>query len=158
MSTTINPYVTLNGTCAEAVAFWAAALKGDAQVMRMGDSPIEVAPEHKDRVMHAAIRAGSLLLMASDSMPQHPVPDGGNVSISLNFTDKDEQTRVWNELSARHGGDAARRSVLGTLRDVHRQVRRPVDAEPRGAALLTGAGGGAGSTATAGTARRRQVQ
>src|SRR5262245_58745729 len=100
MSTTINPYVTLNGTCAEAVAFWAAALKGDAQVMRMGDSPMEVPPEHKDRVMHAAIRAGSLLLMASDSMPQQPVPDGGNVSISLNFTDKDEQTRVWNELSA----------------------------------------------------------
>lgn len=100
MAVTVNPYVTLNGTCADAVAFWAAALQADAQVMRMGDSPMAVPPEHKDRVMHATLETGTFVLMASDSQPEHPVPAGGNVSISLNFTDRDEQTRVWDALSA----------------------------------------------------------
>lgn len=100
MATTLNPYVTLNGNCAEAVAFWAEALGGEAQVMRMGDSPMPVPPEAKDRVMHATIRTASLVLMASDAMMgQAPPPGAGMVSISLNFTDKDEQTRVWDRLA-----------------------------------------------------------
>ena len=99
MSTTINPYVTLNGNCAEAVAFWAEALGGEAQVMRMGDSPMPVPPEAKDRVMHATIRAGAVVLMASDAMTGQAPGGAGMVSISLNFTDKDEQTKVWDRLS-----------------------------------------------------------
>ncbi len=99
MATTINPYVTLNGNCAEAVAFWAEALGGEAQVMRMGDSPMPVPPEAKDRVMHATIKTASLVLMASDAMTGQAAASPGIVSISLNFTDKDEQTRVWDRLA-----------------------------------------------------------
>ncbi|MGE3706662.1 MAG: VOC family protein [Vicinamibacterales bacterium] len=101
MATTLNPYVTLNGNCAEAVAFWTAALGATSQVMRMGDSPMPVPPEAKDRVMHATIKTDALTLMASDAMMgQSPSGGGGSVAISLNFTDKDEQTRVWDRLSA----------------------------------------------------------
>jgi PhnB protein len=100
MATTISPYVTLNGNCAEAVAFWAEALGGEAQVMRMGDGPMPVPPEAQDRVMHATIKTASLVLMASDAMTgQAPAASPGIVSISLNFTDKDEQTRVWDRLA-----------------------------------------------------------
>lgn len=99
MAMTLNPYVTLNGNCAEAVAFWSAALGATAQVMKMGDSPMPVPPDQKDRVMHATIKKDSLTLMASDSMAGQPVTAGGQVSISLSFTDKDEQTAVWDRLA-----------------------------------------------------------
>lgn len=98
MPTTLNPYVTLNGNCAEAVAFWSDALGGTSHVMRMGDSPMPVPPEAKDRVMHATIKTDHLVLMCSDAMGGQAGP-GTQVSISLNFTDKDEQTRVWERLS-----------------------------------------------------------
>ena len=101
MATTLNPYVTLNGNCAEAVEFWAQALGATTHIMRMGDSPMPVPPEAKDRVMHATIKTDTVVLMASDAMMAQPVPGGGGaLSISLNFTDKDEQTRVWARLSA----------------------------------------------------------
>ena len=99
MATTINPYVTLNGNCAEAVEFWAAALGATTNVMRMGDSPMPVTPETKDRVMHATLKTDSLTFMASDAMLGQAGVSGGMVSISLNFTDTDEQTRVWDRLS-----------------------------------------------------------
>lgn len=99
MATTMNPYVTLNGNCAEAVKFWSDALGATSHIMRMGDSPMPVPPEAKDLVMHATIKTDSLILMASDGMgAQAPAP-GNQVSISLNFTDKEEQTRVWERLS-----------------------------------------------------------
>jgi PhnB protein len=98
---TLNPYVQLNGNCAEAVRFWADALGATAQVMRMGDAPMNVPPEAKDRVMHATLRTDTLVLMASDAMVGAPASTGqGPISISLNFTDTDEQSRVWQKLSA----------------------------------------------------------
>ena len=100
MATTVNPYVTLNGDCAEAVAFWAAALGATTHIFRMGESPMPVPPEAKDRVMHATLKTDSLTIMASDTMPGQPDSASGNVTVSLNFTDKDEQTRVWDQLSA----------------------------------------------------------
>jgi PhnB protein len=99
MATTLNPYVTLDGNCAEAVEFWSKALGATAQVFKVGDSPVEAPPEAKDRIMHATIKTDTLTLMASDAMNGQPVSQGGPVSISLNFTDKDEQTSVWQRLS-----------------------------------------------------------
>ena len=99
MATTINPYITLNGNCAEAVVFWADALGATTNIMRMGDSPMPVPPEQKDRVMHATLKTDSLTLMASDAMLGAAGDTGGMVSVSLNFTDKDEQTRIWDRLS-----------------------------------------------------------
>lgn len=99
MATTMNPYVTLNGNCAEAVKFWSDALGATSHIMRMGDSPMPVPPEAKDRVMHATIKTDSLIFMASDGMGGPAPAPGSQVSISLNFTEKDEQTRVWERLS-----------------------------------------------------------
>lgn len=99
MAININPYVTLDGNAEEAVKFWAEALGGKAEIMKMGDSPMPVPPEHKNRVMHATIRTDTFALMASDSMPGQPADKGSSVAISLNFTSADEQTRVWERLS-----------------------------------------------------------
>ena len=99
MATTINPYVMFDGNCEEAVKFWAEVLGAELDIRRMGDSPMPVPPEAKNRVMHATVKAGALLLMASDSMVGQPEERGGPISLSLHFTKKEEQTRVWDRLA-----------------------------------------------------------
>jgi len=98
MPTTINPYLTLDGNCAEAMKYWGDILNIKPEIMLMGDSPMPVGAESKNRVMHATLKADGFLLMASDSMHRKPVQMGGPVSLSLNFDDKAEQTRVWERL------------------------------------------------------------
>jgi PhnB protein len=101
MPTSLNPYVNLLGNCEEAVNFWGKALNAEVKIMRMGDSPMPVPPEAKNLVMHATVKAGNLLLMASDTMPGQAAPQrGDDVSLSLGFDTKEEQQRVWDALSA----------------------------------------------------------
>lgn len=98
MATTMNPYVTLDGNCEEAVGFWTRALGASSHIMRMGDSPMPVPPEAAARVMHATIKTDHLTLMASDAMQGQSPTRGSQVAISLNFTDPAEQSRVWEKL------------------------------------------------------------
>jgi len=98
MPTTLNPYVTLDGNCEAAARFWASILNGEVTLHRMGDSPMPVPPEAKNRIMHASIKAEGFLLMASDSMPGQTVSKGGPISLSLNFDSPSEQQRVWDAL------------------------------------------------------------
>jgi len=98
MNLSLNPYVTFDGNCEKAVTFWAKVLEIEPQIMRMGDSPMPVPPGSKNRVMHATLRKAGFVLMASDSMPGQPVAQGNNVSLSIAFTDKNEQTKVWEGL------------------------------------------------------------
>jgi PhnB protein len=100
MATTVNPYVNFDGNCESAVNFWAEALGGELRIMRMGDSPMSVPAEAKNRVMHATVTAGEVRIMASDGMPGQSLGAGGQVALSLNFTDREEQTRVWQRLAA----------------------------------------------------------
>jgi PhnB protein len=41
-----------------------------------------------------------MTLMASDTQPGQGVKGGNQVHLSLNFTDKDQQTAVWEKLAA----------------------------------------------------------
>jgi PhnB protein len=99
MATTINPYLTLDGNCAEAMKYWGDILNIKPEIMLMGDSPMQVPPEAKNRVMHSFLKADGFALMASDGMHGEPVQMGGPVSLSLNFDSTEEQTRVWDRLA-----------------------------------------------------------
>jgi len=100
MKTTINPYLNFDGNTEEAMKFYAEALGAKLEIRRMGDSPMPVAAEHKNRVMHAALKTDGITLMASDTQPGQSVQNGSSVHLSLNFTDKGEQRRVWDRLAA----------------------------------------------------------
>ena len=99
MSMELHPYLNFDGKTAEAMNFYAEALGGTLQIMRFGDSPMPVPPEHKDRVMHATLRTPGLTIMASDTMPGQPSTPGNTVHLSLNFSTVEEQDRVWEKLS-----------------------------------------------------------
>jgi PhnB protein len=96
--TTLHPYLNFDGNTEEAMRFYAECLGGNLEVMRFGDSPMKVPAEQKNLVMHATLKTDGLVLMASDRQPGQPIMNGNSVHLSLNFTDKSEQQRVWERL------------------------------------------------------------
>ncbi len=99
MSTQLHPYLNFDGRTEEAMRFYAQAIGGELTLMRMGDSPMPVPEEVKNRIMHAGLRLPGLTLMASDSRPGEPVVNGNSVHLSLNFDSPEAQDAAWNGLT-----------------------------------------------------------
>lgn len=96
----VLPYLGFDGQCAEAFGFYQETLGGDLEIMTNGESPIadEVPGEAHDRVLHACLSAGDLVLMGSDAPPDwHATPQG--LSVSLQLSDVDEAERIFAALA-----------------------------------------------------------
>ncbi|HEY4220600.1 MAG TPA: VOC family protein [Myxococcota bacterium] len=100
MTTTIQPYLNFDGQAEAAMKFYAEALGGKLEIITFGESPMPVEPEHKKRVMHSSLTTDTWKFMASDTMPGQPAKKAGNVSMSLSFTEANEQQRCWDRLAA----------------------------------------------------------
>lgn len=97
----INPYLSFNGKCAEAFTFYAQVLGGEnVMMMTYGESPMaaQTAPEDKDRIMHARLRAGDMVLMGADAPPQFFQPAQGMV-VSVSVDAPAEADRIFKALS-----------------------------------------------------------
>jgi PhnB protein len=83
----VNPYLTFNGNCAEAFAFYAACLETTAPtIMTQGNSPAaaQTPPGWEDKVLHARLAIGDTVLMGSDAPPDRfQAPQGFSVSLIL---------------------------------------------------------------------------
>ena len=76
----MSPYLMFNGNCKEAMNYYARCFKSEAKVI----------PDDKgDKVMHASIQMGNILLMASDWMDSD-FKLGNNAQIYLDCTSKEE--------------------------------------------------------------------
>jgi len=97
------PYLFFDGTCADAMQFYADVFGGTlASMQRWSDMPpnpdYPISEEQKNRVMHARMDSKAVSLMASDGTPGNE-QKGGNISLSLNLEDVDEGVRLFNALS-----------------------------------------------------------
>lgn len=102
---TLNPYIMLNGRAAEAVALYQEALGATlpGPIMRYGDVPGQhTPPEVAQRVMHARLEVGGLVLMVSDARPDHPVVTGSHLNVAIEFDDLAQAQRAFALLA--HGG------------------------------------------------------
>lgn len=80
----LTTYLTFDGTCREAMTFYAKCLGADLHAIPFSEGPGTAPPGAGDRIMHAKINKGATtLLMASDSMPGMHVQTGFNFSISI---------------------------------------------------------------------------
>jgi PhnB protein len=96
---TLIPYLNFNGTCEQALNFYAEAFNGKVtMISRFGDGPMQVPDAQKNHVMHARFEAENIRFMASDGMDKDKVQPGGNVQLSIDFTDRAEMERVWAKL------------------------------------------------------------
>jgi len=100
----VQPYLFFDGRCEEAVQFYRDAIGArlDA-LMRYRDSPEPlppgmVPPGFEDRIMHASLRIGDSVLMASDDCSPAPRPIQG-VSLSLSVSSEPEADRIFTALA-----------------------------------------------------------
>lgn len=100
---TMNPYLTFEGNCREAMNFYKEALNGELDVQTFENAPdpsaMGVPPEHLDKIMHARLSFGESVLMASDGMPGHTFTRGNDIHISLDPKTVEATEKVFNALS-----------------------------------------------------------
>jgi PhnB protein len=95
----VNAYINFNGTAAKAIALYERVLAAQTvQVARAGDLPgMNVPEDQKDRIVHGVLMLGGTQLMVSDATST--VPTGGNIQVSLDFTDLGEMTQKFSALA-----------------------------------------------------------
>ena len=97
----VQPYLTFDGRCEEALAFYEKALGAKVEMlMRVKDSPdagacAGVAP---DKVMHSCLRIGDTAIMASDGYAKGQ-PRFEGFSLSINAADDEDAKRRFNALA-----------------------------------------------------------
>lgn len=108
-----QPYLFFNGNCNEAFTFYGKAFGVQPNIMKYSDAPPPPAgadqqgcgegadmAASKDLVMHAAIMAGSALLMASDAPVGKPMTPGkGDFSVNIDCDSAEEQDKFFAALS-----------------------------------------------------------
>lgn len=83
-SSTVNPYLTFDGNCKEAMNFYKEVFNANLDIMPFEGSPVEVPEDYKSKIMHSTLTFESALIMASDTMPGQTVNRGDGCAISVN--------------------------------------------------------------------------
>ncbi len=106
MTTQIKSYLTFNGNCREAMAFYRECLGGELFLQTIGESPMadQMPPEMKDSILHSTLTNGSLVLMASDMISEKGLIRGNAVSLMLECSGETETRTFYEKLAA--GGEA----------------------------------------------------
>ena len=104
---TINPYLTFDGNCEAAFAFYKSIFGGEYQtISKFKDMPpmpgMELPDSVKERILHVSLPISKeTILMGSDSNPaMGEVPFGKQISLSVNTESKAEAERIFNALAA----------------------------------------------------------
>lgn len=97
----LNPYLTFNGNCEEAMNFYKDVLGGEFTMqMRYSEAPPEMpTPDHmKDKIMHTTMEFSGCTIMGADSM-QGPVDQGNSNHLSVNVDAEEEAAAIFNSLA-----------------------------------------------------------
>ncbi|HEY8025460.1 MAG TPA: VOC family protein [Burkholderiaceae bacterium] len=100
--TQLDPYLTFDGTCAEAMRFYASTLGGKIEMMMThAESPMaaQTPAGSESRIMHARLALGDRILMASDSMVGMPYLGMHGFALSLMYPTVDEGRKVFDALA-----------------------------------------------------------
>ena len=104
---TIDPYLTFDGNCAEAMRFYERTLGGTLEVlMKASESPdpaMRPTPgaegAARDPILHASLLLGQQRIMASDSMGGMAYAGMRGISITLGYDSAEEARRVFDALA-----------------------------------------------------------
>lgn len=98
----IAPYLMFQGQCRAAFTAYETILGGKIEaMMSYADMPLGAgsAPADPDLVMHACLKLGDQMLMASDSPPEHSEGPMQSVSVSIGVAEIAEAERIFAALS-----------------------------------------------------------
>ena len=99
--TQLNPYLSFNGNCKEAITFYHQCIGGDLAIQTVAESPMadKLPPDMQSHVMHSSIsKDGHFLIMASD-MHRTKLLEGNTVHLCMNFSSEEEIRSAFTNLS-----------------------------------------------------------
>ena len=100
----VQPYLSFDGRCEEAIEFYRKALGAETtMLMRFKECPEPpppgmVPPGSENKIMHASLRIGDTIVMASDGACQGK-PGFQGISLSLTVPNEAEADRRFNALA-----------------------------------------------------------
>ncbi|MEI6509150.1 MAG: VOC family protein [Bacteroidota bacterium] len=96
----LNPYLSFNGNCEEAINFYKGVFGGEiTQLSRFGETSAPVPDDYKDNIMHIAYRFDDNTILASDLMPGSPFVIGNNFSLSVDVMQIMEMEKAFDKLA-----------------------------------------------------------
>lgn len=103
MSTSLIPFLEMNGSANEAIDFYVKALDAKvAYTLRFGDMPgnaeSPIPPEKKDWVSYAILKIGESELQLTDHFSGSSYQKGTQVTIVVQTNDKDKATQYFEAL------------------------------------------------------------
>ena len=103
----ICPYISFNGNCGDAVAFYEKAFNVEAEIMRYKDAPPESGyetPEGAENfIMHAQLNIDGATVMLCDMPPEYPVKPGENFAVMAEFDTAEKAKAAFEAL--KEGGE-----------------------------------------------------
>ena len=98
----VQPYLTFNGRCEEAIEFYRKTLGAKVEVlMRFKDAPDPslCAPGTSEKIMHSCLRIGDSAVMASDGMSQDNKSTFSGFALTLAAANDAEAARRFEALA-----------------------------------------------------------
>jgi PhnB protein len=118
----INSYVRFEGNAQEAFDFYKSVLGGELSITKVGDSAMaQFMPDKKDKIFHAQLKNGNLILLGSDLTPDEGLKKGNTMVLTLECKTKEEVENYFKKLS--EGGKVGHEpaemdfGVIGDLQD-----------------------------------------
>ncbi len=96
----LNPYLTFNGKCKEAMNFYKDVFGGKLDIMLAGDSPAkdQMPSQFHNQVLHSYLDSGTVQIMGTDMQPQ-AYSEGNTVQIALTCESEQEIRSLFEKLS-----------------------------------------------------------
>lgn len=96
----VHPYLIFTGQCREAMEFYCDCLGGEITFMHtLADAPFDAPDEAKHLIFHSEMRAGDIVIKASDNMPTNETVVGSNVFMFTQIADQEEMLNAFAKLS-----------------------------------------------------------
>jgi len=94
-----NPYLNFDGNARDAMEFYKKCTGGTLQIQSFAEANVPAPPGSENRTLHARLESGNAILMASDTMPDHPFRQGSNVHINIDCDSVEEIERLFKAFS-----------------------------------------------------------
>lgn len=108
-----HPYLYFGGNCRQAFTRYQEIFGGELVLIAMKDVPGEEPPADKaDLIIHAALKIGDALLMASDDMTNDDFGEVHGMMVSYDAADVGDAHRVFDVLAE---GGSATQSLIPTF-------------------------------------------
>ncbi len=96
----LNPYLTFNGNCKEAMSFYKEILGGELSIILAGESPVadQMPTEFRNGILHSHLKTENFEIMATDMVPAG-FKEGNTVHLCLICKNEEEARSLFTKLS-----------------------------------------------------------